>query len=82
MPLIIVTLIVSALAGTLAPRRPALMITGIASACTLFAFTWTVVDRQGDDPVWVLGVAVIGCGIAMAITDILSRRRVQQKHGA
>jgi hypothetical protein len=82
MPLIIVTLIIAALAGTFAPRRAALAITGVASALTLFAFTWTVADGQGDDPVWVIGVAVVGCGIAMAFADVLSRRRVQQKLGA
>ncbi len=68
--------------GTFAPRRVALAITGVASALTLFAFTWTVADGQGDDPVWVIGVAVVGCGIAVALADALSRRRVQQKLGA
>jgi hypothetical protein len=82
MPLIIITLIIAVMAGMFAPRRAALIITAVAAALTLVSFVWSLVDGQGNDPVWLLGVAVLGCGAAMAVADALSRRRLQQRAGA
>ena len=75
MPLLIVTLLIAVVSGMFAPRRVAIAVTGLASAATLFAFIWTFADGQGNDPWWILPEAIVGCGIALAVADGLSRRR-------
>lgn len=75
MPLIIVTLLIAVVAGLFAPRRLALILTGVAAAATLFSFIWSFTDGQGNDPAWLIVVALVGCGIALAVADALSRRR-------
>ncbi|HYN55615.1 MAG TPA: hypothetical protein VES03_00310, partial [Motilibacterales bacterium] len=69
MPLIIITLIIAVVSGLFAPRRTALIITAVAAVLTLASFIWSLVDGQGNDPVWLLGVAVLGCGAAMAVAE-------------
>jgi len=78
MPLVIVTLVVAAVSGLLAPRRVALAVTAVAVALTLFAFVWTVTDGVGNDPAWIILVAVVGGGAALALADALSRVRARR----
>ena len=78
MPLVIVTLVVAAVSGLLAPRRVALAVTAVAVALTLFVFVWTVTDGVGNDPAWIILVAVVGGGAALALADALSRVRARR----
>jgi hypothetical protein len=82
MPLIILTLLVAVIAGIFAPRRAALIITTVAGALTFVSFAWAAADGLGDDPIWLLGVALVGCGAAIGVANALSKWRHGVASGA
>jgi hypothetical protein len=75
MPLIVVTLVVAVLTGLWLPRRAALAATAALCVVTLVAFVWAVSDGKGNDPWWLVVVAVAACGFALGVVESLSRRR-------
>jgi hypothetical protein len=81
MPLTILTLLIAVIAGMFAPRRAALTITCVAGALTIVSFAWAVADGLGDDPIWLLGVALLGCGGALGVANALSHWRQRGASG-
>ena len=79
MPLIVITLVVAVLTGIWLPRRAALAVTATLCLVTLTAFVWAVSDGRGNDPWWLVIVAVVACGFALGVVAILSRRRLRRQ---
>jgi hypothetical protein len=77
MPLIVVTLLGAVLTGLWLPRRAAFAATAALSVVTLVAFVWAVSDGKGNDPWWLVLLAVAACGFAVGVVAFLSRRRLQ-----
>lgn len=75
MPLIVLTLLVAVVAGVWLPRRAAFAVTGALGAVTLVVFVWSVTDGRGDDPWWLVLVALAAAGSALAVVALLSRHR-------
>ncbi len=78
MPLIIATLVLAVGLGLWAPRRVALGVTAAAAAFTVFAFVWAVTDGKGDDPWWIILLAVASGTLALAVASALPRVRTQR----
>jgi hypothetical protein len=79
MPLIVVTLVVAVLTALWLPRRAALAATAALCVITLVAFVWAVSDDKGNDPWWLVLVAVAACGFALGGVAFLSRRRLRRQ---
>lgn len=75
MPVLIAAVVVAAVLGLFAPRRVALAGTSLACAVVLVAFVWAVVDGKGDDPWWLVLVALAGCALALGLAAALPRAR-------
>jgi len=75
MPVFIGFLVVSLLAGLLAPRTIAYGITAAAGAFTVFVFVWAVADGKGDDPVWLIALALGAVAIGFAVVEAAARGR-------
>jgi peptidoglycan/LPS O-acetylase OafA/YrhL len=82
MPLIVVTLVGAVLAGLWLPRRTALAATAALCVITMVAFVWAVSDGKGNDPWWLVLVAVAACGLALGVVAFLSRRRLRRQVAA
>jgi len=78
MPLLIALLLIAAASGLLLQRRAALTVTAVASILVIGAFAWTVADGEGNDPAWLLLVAIAVCAGALALTTGISRARSAQ----
>ena len=75
MPLLIGALLIAAVLGLFTTRRVALAGTSLACGIVLVAFVWAVVDGKGDDPWWLVLIAVAGCALAMGLAGALPRAR-------
>lgn len=75
MPLIVLTLLVAVVAGLWLPRRAAFAVTGALCAATLVTFVWSVADRTGDDPWWLVLVALTTAGLALAVVALFAQQR-------
>jgi hypothetical protein len=67
MPILIAALLLATILGLFAPRRVALAGTAAACAVVLFTFTWALADGRGDDPWWLLLVALACCSLALGL---------------
>jgi len=79
MPVLIAIVVLSAVAGLLAPRAAAAYF--IAGGLAVFAnaaFAWAIADGKGDDPAWLLALSIVGGAVAVAAAHatIKLRRRL------
>jgi uncharacterized membrane protein HdeD (DUF308 family) len=75
MPILIAALVVAVLLGLFAQRRTAMIGTAIACAGVLFTFTWAVADGRGNDPWWIMLIALAGCALALVLAATLPMAR-------
>jgi hypothetical protein len=75
MPILVVTLVLAVLAGLFAPPRVALAVTGAGALFTVFTFVWAVADGKGDDPWWLVPIAIGAAILEILICLGLTRRR-------
>jgi hypothetical protein len=75
MPVLIVALIVAAVLGLFASRRVALVGTTVACSVVLVVCVWAVADGKGDDPWWLVLVALAGCALALSLAAALPQAR-------
>jgi len=75
MPILIAALVIAAILGLFASRRVALAGTTVVCAVVMVAFVWAVVDGKGDDPWWLVLVAVAGCALALTLAAALPQAR-------
>ena len=75
MPVLIGFLIVSVIAGLALSPRAARSVTATAALIALVALVWAVADGKGNDPAWLIAVAVAGVAIGAAVCEALVRHR-------
>lgn len=75
MPVLIVALVIAAVLGLFASRRVALVGTTVVCAVVLVVFVWAVADGKGDDPWWLVFVAIAGCALALSLAAGLPQAR-------
>ena len=75
MPVLIAALVIAAVLGLFASRRVALAGTTVVCAVVIIAFVRAVVDGKGDDPWWLVLVALAGCALALTLAAALPQAR-------
>lgn len=71
MPLLVVVVILGFVFGiAIASRRVAYGLTGVAGAFLIASMAWTLADKKGDDPVWLLPAAIVGAAVALGMTRL------------
>ena len=75
MPILIAALVIAAILGLFASRRVALAGTTVACAVVMVTFVWAVADGKGDDPWWLVLVALAGCALALTLAAALPQAR-------
>jgi hypothetical protein len=75
MPVLILGLVIAAVLGLFASRRVALVGTTVVCAVVLLVFVWAVADGKGDDPWWLVLVALAGCALALSLAAALPHAR-------
>jgi len=78
MPIIYFTMLLGAVLGYTVERRVALTITAIVGVLAVGSFVWAVADDNGDDPAWIIAVAVAGVAVAIAIAALTSWLRARR----
>ena len=67
MPILIATVILSLLAGLLLrDRSVSIAIASILGLLSVVVFVWTVADGKGNDPWWLIPIAIAGAALAVA----------------
>lgn len=67
MPVMIGTIVISFLAGLLLrERRAATALAAVLGLLSVIALVWAVADGKGNDPWWIIPIAVAGAALAIA----------------
>lgn len=75
MPIVAFTILLGALLGYTLRARLAYAATAAVGAIAIAANSWAVLDDKGDDPSWLIAVAVAGAILALAATKSTSALR-------
>lgn len=66
MPMLIAIIVISGVAGLVARPAIAYGVSGALALLGIVAFVWAVADGKGDDPGWLVAVAIAGGLLAIA----------------
>ncbi len=82
MPLLVLTLVVAVLAGFWLRPPAAFAVTGALAALTVVSFVWSVADGKGDEPWWIVVIALAGAALAFGIVRTLTHVRAGRQVSA
>jgi hypothetical protein len=82
MPLVVLTLVAAVLTGLWLPRPRAFAATGVLAVVTVAVFVWSVADGKGNDPWWIVLIALAASVVALGIVHALSRGRAERRASA
>ena len=77
MPLDIFTILLGAVLGYTVRRDVAYAITGAVGAIAIASTVWAVTDGHGNDPAWLIAVAVAATAVALVLASVTASRRAQ-----
>ncbi len=81
MPLLVLLLVLAVVLGLFTTRRTATATTTAAAVLVLLAFIWAVLDGKGDDPAWLIAVALAVSAGAIWLADRLADVRSRAAAG-
>ncbi len=79
MPLLVLLLALAVVLGLVTTRRTATATTTAAAVLVLLAFIWAVLDGRGNDPAWLIPLAIAVGAAAIWLADRLA---VVRSHAA
>ncbi len=81
MPLLVLFVALAVVLGLVTTRRTVTATTAAATVLVLLSFIWTVLDGRGDDPAWLIALALAVGAAAVGLADRLAVTRSRAAAG-